>query len=152
MRHNNFFAAMMAMAMMMIVSNNAMAQRRGHMSDVRMGGPRHEMVMHHQGRPSMHVEHHPDHRMVYAGGRHHRLDCHGYIPGWEGRVRYHEGRWGYLRGHDWYWYDTYYEPDYYFAHPVHHFHHHHLPHFRPAVAGAVVGAAVVGGLIASLCH
>lgn len=74
----------------------------------------------------------------------------GYIPGWEGRVMYRGGRWGYLRGADWYWYDRYYEPDYYFAHPVAHFHSHHVP--VSTAVGAVAGAVVLGTLIGALMH
>lgn len=76
----------------------------------------------------------------------------GYIPGWEGRVCYDGGRWGYLRGNDWYWYDRYYEPDYYFAHPVHHFHHTHVGHVAHKVAAGVVGTIALGALISALCH
>lgn len=75
----------------------------------------------------------------------------GYYPGWEGRVRYAGGRWGYLRGNDWYWYDRFYEPDYYFCHPMSHFHG-HMSHTGRAVAGAVVGGVVLGTLISALCH
>lgn len=75
----------------------------------------------------------------------------GYIPGWEGRVMYRNGRWGYLRGTDWYWYDRYYEPAYYFGHPVAHFHAHHVP-VGAKVVGAVAGAVVLGSLIGALCH
>ncbi len=74
----------------------------------------------------------------------------GYIPGWEGRVMYRGGRWGYLRGNDWYWYDRYYEPEYYFANPVSHFHGHRSP-VGHVVAG-VAGAVVLGTLISALCH
>ena len=73
----------------------------------------------------------------------------GYLYGWEGRVRYHEGRWGYLRGRDWYWYDRYYEPGYYFAHPIGHFHSHRVAH---RVAGTVATAVVVGSIIGALCR
>lgn len=75
----------------------------------------------------------------------------GYIPGWEGRVIYRGGRWGYLRGNDWYWYDRYFEPDYYYAHPVAHFHHYISPVGRRVVAG-VAGAVVLGSIIHALVH
>lgn len=73
-----------------------------------------------------------------------------YVPGWEGRVCYRNGRWGYLRGRDWYWYDTYFEPDYYFARPVAHFHSHVCTADR--VVGAVAGGLVLGTIIAALCN
>lgn len=73
----------------------------------------------------------------------------GYLYGWEGRVRYHQGRWGYLRGRDWYWYDRYYEPGYYYAHPIGHFHSHRVAH---RVIGTVATAVVVGSLIGALCR
>lgn len=75
----------------------------------------------------------------------------GYIPGWEGRVLYRDGRWGYLRGSDWYWYDRYYEPDYYFAHPVAHFHGHHI---SPAgrVVNGVATAIVLGSVLSAICN
>ena len=76
----------------------------------------------------------------------------GYIPGWEGRVCYDGGRWGYLRGNDWYWYDRYYEPDYYFAHPVTHFHHTHIGRVAHNVAAGVVGTIALGALISAICR
>ena len=76
----------------------------------------------------------------------------GYIPGWEGRVRYDHGRWGYFRDNRWLWYDRYYAPDYYFAHPVHHFHHHICGPVAAGVAGGIVGGAVLGTLISALCR
>ena len=76
----------------------------------------------------------------------------GFIPGWEGRVRYDRGRWGYYRAGRWLWYDRYYAPDYYFAHPVHHFHHHISGPVAAGVAGGIVGGAVLGTLIGALCR
>lgn len=75
----------------------------------------------------------------------------GYIPGYEGRVIYRGGRWGYLRGRDWYWYDRYFEPEYYYAHPVAHFHSYISPVGRRVVAG-VAGAVVLGSIIHALVH
>lgn len=99
--------------------------------DKRYGQPRphlHQKTVHH-------VVHHP------------RVDHRGYLPGWGGRVRYHGGRWGYHRNNRWYWYDCYFAPDYYFAHPVAHFH----AHISPVAAG-VVGGAVLGAFIGALCR
>ncbi len=75
-----------------------------------------------------------------------------YVPGWEGRVRYDRGRWGYYRDNRWLWYDRYYAPDYYFAHPVRHFRHHVCGPVAAGVAGGIVGGAVLGALIGSLCR
>lgn len=94
---------------------------------------------HHNGAPAI-AYHHPP-----------RIDRYGYVPGWEGRVMYRDGRWGYLRGNDWYWYNRYFEPDYYYAHPVAHFHTHHIP-VAAKVAGAVAGAVVLGSIISALAH
>ncbi|MCR5314177.1 MAG: hypothetical protein K6E54_11155 [Bacteroidaceae bacterium] len=77
-------------------------------------------------------------------------DC--YVPGWEGRVCYRGGRWGYLRGRDWYWYDTYIEPDYYFARPVAHFHRHYVSPASRDVVAAVAGGIVLGSIISSFCY
>ena len=169
MKRNNFYMMMIMAAMMCMASVNANAQgRRG--GDYRSerdgfnhGGHNREMVMHHDGRmemrggrhhemgrphgavvgrPRVVVEHRPA-RHIYIGGRY-------FDPRWEGRIRYESGRWGYLRGSDWYWYDRYYEPDYYFDHPVAHFHHCHVSP-AAAVAGAV-GAVALGALISALCY
>lgn len=83
------------------------------------------------------------HVEVY-GGRGHAVPPH-----YQDRVRYmDDGRWGYLRGDRWYYYDTYFEPDYYYAHPVAHFHGHRLG----PVGKAVVATAAVVGLISLLAH
>ncbi len=84
----------------------------------------------------------------------HEVHIHGVAPGrghvvagpYEGRVRHMaDGRWGYLRGNRWYYYDCYYEPEYYFSHPVRHFHRHRVGKVGAAVAlGAVVGSIVTG--------
>ena len=169
MKRNNFFMMMIMAAMMCMASVNANAQgRRG---GDRRGDHNREMVIHHDGRmemrghgrhhnmgrlhvvehrpyvvvehrPHVVVEHRPAHH-IYIGGRY-------FDPRWEGRIRYEGGRWGYLRGHDWYWYDRYYEPDYYFDHPVAHFHHCHV---SPAAAVAgVVGAVALGAIISALSY
>ena len=75
----------------------------------------------------------------------------GYIPGWEGRVRYDRGRWGYYRAGRWLWYDRYYAPDYYYAHPVRHFRHHVCGPVAAGVAGGIIGGAVLGTLIGAMC-
>lgn len=166
MKRNNFYMMIMA-AMMCMASVNVNAQGRrggdfrGGRDGYNPGGHNREMVMHHDGRMEMRggrhnigrhhgmaprphvVVEHRTARHIYIGGRY-------FDPRWEGRIRYERGRWGYLRGSDWYWYDTYYEPDYYFGHPVAHFHHCHVS--PGAVVAGVVGAAVVGGIISALCY
>lgn len=90
-------------------------------------------------RPHVVVHHHP----VPP-----RLDARGYVPGWEGRVRHCDGRWGYYRDEHWYWYDSYFAPEYYYAHPITHFH----SHICGPVAAGVVGGAVLGALISAMCR
>ena len=161
MKRNNFYMMMIMAAMMCMASVNAIAQgRRGegrngyHIEMNRSArhhdmGARHDMGRHHDmgprhdmGRPHVVVEHRPA-RHIYIGGRY-------FDPRWEGRIRYERGRWGYLRGNDWYWYDTYYEPDYYYGHPVAHFHHCHV---SPAAAiVGTVGAVALGALISALSY
>lgn len=168
MKYMNFYMMMIMAAMMCMASVNVNAQGRrggdyrGGYEGYRHGGHSREMVMHHNGRmemrggryhemgrphvvvarPHVVVEHRPA-RHIYVGGRY-------FDSCWEGRIRYESGRWGYLRGHDWYWYDRYYEPDYYFGHPVAHFHHCHVSP-AAAVAGAV-GAVALGALISALSY
>ena len=131
MKRNNFYMMMIMAAMMCMASVNVNAQGRrggdfrGGRDGYSRGGHNREMVMHHDG------------RMEMRGGR-------------QGRIRYERGRWGYLRGHDWYWYDTYYEPDFYYGHPVGHFHHCHVSP-AAAVAGAV-GAVALSALVAALSY
>ena len=168
MKRNNFYMMIMA-AMMCMASVNVNAQSRrggefrGGQGGFNGGGRNREMVMHHDGRmevrgsgrhemgrpqvvvahrPHVVVEHHPAHH-IYIGGRY-------FDPRWEGRIRYEGGRWGYLRGNDWYWYDRYYEPDYYYGRPVAHFHHCHV---SPAAAVVgTVGAVALGAIIAALSY
>ena len=165
MKRNNFYMMMIMVAMMCMASVNANAQgrrggeRHGGHDGFNAGGHNREMVMHNNGRmemrgghhavavPRHHVArvervHHPS-RHIYIGGRY-------FDPRWEGRIRYERGRWGYLRGSDWYWYDRYYEPDFYFDHPVAHFHHCHVSP-AAAVAGAI-GAVAVGAIVAALSY
>lgn len=173
MKRNNFYMMIMV-AMMCMASFNVNAQGRrggdfrGNREGFNHGGHNREMVMHNDGRmemrggrhemsrhhgnvgrphavaarPHVVVEHRPA-RHIYIGGRY-------FDPRWEGRIRYERGRWGYLRGSDWYWYDRYYEPDFYYGHPVAHFHHCHVSP-AAAVAGAV-GAVALGAIIAALSY
>lgn len=144
---------------MMTMSVNTYAQRRGVVGQGRRGDHR-EMVFHDNGRMQMnhHDAHHADVRgnaMHHQGdyihdghGRYFRHD--GFLPGYEGRVRYIDGRYGYLRAGRWYWYDTYFDPVYYYDRPLHCFRAHILnPKARKAVAGIAAGVAV-GTLVANL--
>lgn len=150
MKRNNFYMMMIMVAMMSMASVNANAQgrrggdRSGYRIEMNGAGRHHDMVAHSHrpARPHVVVEHRPA-RHIYIGGRY-------FDPRWEGRIRYEGGRWGYLRGHDWYWYDRYYEPDYYYGHPVVHFHHCHVSP-AAAVVGAV-GAVALGALISALSY
>ncbi len=146
MRRNVFIMATVLMVSMACTS--VFAQRRGREVWRDRHGNRIEM-RHHRPKPPMHYRPEPPRHHAPAYGRP-CPDAHGYLPGWHGRVRYMDGRWGYLRGRDWYWYDVYYEPDYYFSHPVAHFHGHLSPAGK-VVAGAV-GAAAVGAFIGALCR
>ena len=169
MRRNVFFLVMLMMVSLACSSASAKSRR----DDIHKGhsGDRREMRMRMDkgGRMHMDAPRAKGYRPAYAGHHHvvavhrpaphrhvvsHRVppcvDHHGYLPGWHGRVRYVNGRWGYLRGCDWYWYDEYFEPAYYFSHPVAHFHGHLSPAGK-VVAGAV-GAAAVGALIGALCR
>ena len=137
----------------MVMHNNGRMEMRGGRQEMGrshemarphdMGG-RYEMARHHGMAPRPHVvvEHRPA-RHIYIGGRY-------FDPRWEGRIRYERGRWGYLRGHDWYWYDTYYEPDYYFGHPVGYFHHCHVS--PEAVVASAIGAVAIGAIISALSY
>lgn len=84
-----------------------------------------------------------NHDGVYAGRGHAINDPYA------GRVRrMNDGRWGYLRDNCWYYYDCYFEPAYYYSHPVHHFHRHRLG----PVGKAIVATAAVVGLVHALVH
>jgi len=116
-------------------------------------GNSHDYSYNHDGK-----HHGNNYGMVMHGGRQMMHDGHGhyfahdgFLPGWEGRVRYLDGRYGYLRDSEWYWYDTYFEPDYYYATPVRHFRRHLSPVGRKVAAGVTVGV-VVGALVAALCR
>lgn len=129
----------------MVARSNSAFQIRGrndvhHSNSRRIAPPKMNHGRHiAASRPNRHPVHHVAH--------HHRVDHRGFLPGWGGRVRYLDGRWGYLRHNRWYWYSCYFEPDYYFAHPVSHFH----THISPVAAGAI-GGAVLGAFIGALCR
>jgi len=93
---------------------------------------------------------HRRHVVVPVATRAPRLDARGYVPGWEGRVRYLNGRWGYYRDANWLWYDSYFDPVYYYGHPIAHFRGHLTP--AEKVAAAAVGTAALGAVIAAICH
>lgn len=96
--------------------------------------------------------HHHYRPAVRPGRWDHRFAPDGYLPGYVGRVRYVDGRYGYLRGSNWYWYDTYFEPTYYYSRPVRHFRRHALsPAARGAIGGAIAGA-VIGGIVSAVAY
>lgn len=91
--------------------------------------------------------------MPHSGDRYARVEVYGgrghVVDPYAGRVRHmSDGRWGYLRGNRWYYYDTYFEPEYYYSHPLRHFHRHRLG----PVGKALVATAVIGSLIGILAH
>lgn len=141
MKRNTFFKAVMMMVMMMASVNSY-----GRGLEVRHYNTR--PVAHHVAKavPLRPVAHH-----VAVAAPVHRIDRHGYLPGWDGRVRFVDGRWGYLRGNRWMWYDTYFDPAFYFAHPVAHFAP-HLSRTGAAVAAGVATGVAVGALVSALCH
>lgn len=152
MKAMNMMRAMMAM-LMIAASMNMMAQgRRGGNNDMAAHrGANREMVVNGRGgvefrghgshTPQVHIDAHRPAPVVVS----HHTD-HGR---WAGRVRHmDDGRWGYCRDGRWYYYNCYYEPDYYFAHPVHHF----SAHCVGGAAAAVVATAAVATLISALVH
>lgn len=170
------FITAVAMTIATMVTLNANAQRAGHRNDNNRGYSI-EMNTHNNDRhaapPTTHnmtpprtdrghatpapvPNHghtaHAGHAPHHVAPAAHHFDRHGYLHGWEGRVRYEHGRYGYLRGHDWYWYDTYYEPTYYFAHPVTHFGCHYASPTARAVVTAVASTAVIGTILAAIAH
>ena len=154
------FSAVMTV-MMAMTSVNASAQGRNMGGDNPMRSARREFVMNGNnrgGHADMNYGHnnHRGHHNGYAahtGYGHDRMHMGGrYIDRrWEGRIRYDRGRWGYYRDSRWYWYDIYFEPDYYFCHPVRHFHA-HLSRAERRMVGAVAGTVAVGALITALCR
>ena len=155
---------MMAVVMMAASMNMTAQGRRGGNFDAPQRGTGREMVMNSRGGFEMHgdrhdgrmeIEHRPAvrHAAPAVGMHHHAAPVavvHHYDRGpWAGRVRHmDDGRWGYYRDNRWYYYDCYYEPDFYFAHPLHHFHGHCLG----TVAAAAVTTAAVATLISALVH
>lgn len=120
----------------------------------RYGYDRHGYGYHHryEGHSHHHHHHHHHHSAMRPSRWDHRFAADGYLPGYVGRVRYVDGYYGYLRGGEWYWYDTYFEPVYYYARPVRHFRKHALsPAARGAIGGAIAGA-VIGGIISSVAY
>ena len=148
MKRNVFF--LIAMMAMMMASVNADA--RGRVVRGRRGDYREVRMSHRAPAPAMHRHHAVP--LAHHVGRpmHHYVDARGFLPGWEGRVRYHGGRWGYLRDSRWYWYDTYFAPDYYYGHPVAHFHSHICAADVAPVVGGVAAGIAVGALINALMH
>lgn len=68
-----------------------------------------------------------------------------YVPGWEGRVRYHhDGRWGYYVNGAWRYYNCYYNPYDFFCEPVPV----HVPHSRTVCAGHASAGEVAAGVVA----
>ena len=156
-RNNLYRIAVMIIAVMASVNLNAQARRmRGDAPRSHQGR---EMVARphanaHANAPVARV-HQPAPRPVHHMApmpMHHRVDAHGYLPGWGRRVRYLDGRWGYYRDSRWYWYDTYFAPDYYFAHPLSCFHAHFYGHNAAAAVGGVAAGIAVGALINVLMH
>lgn len=104
--------------------------------------------------------HRDEHRHDYGRGNHgyremhgHRWDHDGWMVGYHGRVRhFDDGRWGYLRDGRWYYYNCFFEPDYYYARPVAHFHSHIMTPTERRVVGATVGAVAVAALISALAN
>ena len=72
-----------------------------------------------------------------------------YVPGWEGRVRYHhDGRWGYYVNGAWRYYNCYYNPYDFFCEPVpQHVHHPRPVHTGHASAGEVAAGVVAGTIL-----
>lgn len=163
MKTNTFFAVMMA-CMMAMVSNNAQAQREaqsGRGYHIEMNAPQrggHDMGRgHDNGRRDMGRGHDMGRRdmgrrdgYVMHG---HRWSHDGWLDGYHGRVRHFaDGRWGYYRDGAWMYYDCFYEPAYYYAHPVVVFDGHLLTPQGRRIARAAVGTAVAVGVIAALCR
>lgn len=146
----------MMVAVMMAAGMNMMAQGRrgGNYNEGPRGGAGREMVMNSRGGFEMRGGHRGGHmEMAHRPAMHHAAPvvvAHRYDHGrWAGRVRHmDDGRWGYYRDNRWYYYDCYYEPDFYFAHPITHFHGHCLG----TVAAAAVTTAAVVGLISALAR
>lgn len=72
-----------------------------------------------------------------------------YVPGWEGRVRYHhDGRWGYYVDGCWRYYDCYYNPYEFFCEPLPpHAHHSSRVYVNHSSAGEVAAGVVAGTIL-----
>gem|GEM_PF-6711735 len=87
-------------------------------------------------------------RMVRCTPPRVRRGC--FVPGWEGRVRYHhDGRWGYYVGGRWVYYDCYYNPYDFFCEPMPPRPMHPVPvvHVHHGNAGEVAAGIAVGTVI-----
>lgn len=100
-----------------------------------------------------HGKHHAP-KMAPRGGRFvkcepPRVNRGCYVPGWEGRVRYHhDGRWGYFVDGSWRYYDCYYNPYDYFCEPQPpHAHHAPMVHAGHASAGEVAAGVAIGTIL-----
>lgn len=146
MKRNSFFKVMMLMVMLMTSANAFGGDHRPRNNNSRrvVRTEYRDNRYSHKARP---VVKHPT-RVVHRP----KLDRHGYLPGWEGRVRFVNNRWGYMRNNRWMWYDTYFDPHYYYAHPLSHFSVHFSGEGATAVAAGVATAVVVGSLVSALCH
>ena len=141
MKRNNILPIAVMIAMLMASMNLNAQARRAH-GDAGRHPQGREMVVRPHGTshghaPVMHSHHaapRPVHHVAPVP-MHHRVDRYGYLP---------DSRW--------YWYDTYFAPDYYFAHPLGHFHAHFRGHNAAAVAGGVAAGIAVGALIGALAH
>lgn len=171
-----FIISAVTVAMFMASSNmNAQSQGRGRdhdrveRRDYRDRGKRdahrvrsdrdrrqNHVVAHAHKRPPKH-----DRRFVPRGGRlvkcaPPRVSRGCYVPGWEGRVRYHhDGRWGYYVDGCWRYYDCYYNPYDFFCEPlpprIHHSPRVYVNHPSAGeVAAGVVAGTILGCIIGSL--
>lgn len=180
MKRTMFLATVMIMSML-LTSVNANAQRSGHereRSEYRdrrelrgdrraPGGDRHyDRSPKNSGHDKYGHAPRPQHRpqvlphgckMVRSTPPRIRRGC--YVPGWEGRVRYHnDGRWGYCVGGVWTYYDCYYNPYEFFCEPmpprpVRPAPAVHVHHTAPGeVAAGVVAGTVIGCIIGAMAH
>lgn len=180
MKANMFLTTVMAMSML-LAGVNANAQRRDRererteyrkhnddrkyrrnhdrdnrfdRNDKRGGYYKYGYAPHPKYRPKMHPK---GHKMVRCTPP--RIRRGSYVPGWEGRVRYHnDGRWGYYVGGVWTYYDCYYDPYEFFCEPIPlrpvrptsvvHVHHNNAGE----VAAGIVAGTVIGCIIGGLAH
>ena len=76
----------------------------------------------------------------------------GWVHGWEGRVRYDGGRWGYYRDNKWWWYREYFDPAVYYAHPVSYYSNWYVDSGVAAAVGVGVAALSLAALVAAIAH